>query len=72
MDRIGVVNSHGGKDANISIVPAERVGLCWAKTRWVLAATCPTKREGTFRATQIELAKSEAVIMKAQGVAHAC
>jgi hypothetical protein len=35
MDRIGAVNSRGGKDANISIVPAGRVGLCSAKMRWV-------------------------------------
>ncbi len=28
-----------------------------------LAATCPTKREGTFEASEIELAKSEAAVI---------
>jgi hypothetical protein len=32
-----------------------------------LAATCPTKPEGTFEASEIELAKSEAVTQDSLG-----
>src|SRR5437868_5188886 len=41
--------------------------LLMAKRSDITAATCPTKREGTFEAAEIELAKSEAVTQESPG-----
>jgi hypothetical protein len=53
-----------GDDRSISIRDVAR-----RKCAQLLAATCPTKREGTFEPPEIEFAKSEAVTQESLGAA---
>jgi hypothetical protein len=51
-----------------SVPPGLYRTLLGEKCAGFLAATCPTKREGTFEPSQIELAKSEAETQESLGV----
>src|ERR1700730_10745454 len=55
-------------------LPRRALGLFGRKCARFLAATCPTKREGTFQPSEIELAKSEAVAndLSREGLSESC